>query len=318
MMMRTLGFWAIVAEALFVAQPGVAADPPKRLLLVTHSGGYMHDSVLVAERVLKEIGPSNGFEVTCWRYTADPDARVQVKRKVDGKEETAETSGLAAYSERFRATTGEQGKPGEEVTKAQCGRVNAQTLKNFDVVLFFTTGAKNQPPPPLTDSELKDLSEWVRNGGGFAATHCGSDTLYDTPYGELIGGYFDGHPWHQKIRLKVEDPNHPAAKGFTDGAEITDEMYQFRDPYSRGRLHVILSIDNASIDVNKDGVKRPDKDFAVAWCHEYGKGRVFYTSLGHRREVWRDPRFQEHLMGGLKWAAGVAPGDATPSAKLSR
>jgi type 1 glutamine amidotransferase len=301
--MRALLF---VSALLLAVCPNCFADARKQLLLVTHSGGFMHDSIHVAEQVLKEIGPKHGFEVTCWRYTADPDAMV------DGK------PALAAYSEKFRSTTGEKGKPGEEVTKAHCGRINAETLKKFDAVLFFTTGSKSAKPAPLTDDELKDLITWVKNGGAFAGTHCGTDTLYDTPYGELIGGYFDLHPWHQKIRLKVEDPKHPAAKGFTNGAEITDEMYQFKEPYSRDRLHIILSIDNESIDVNQSGVKRKDKDFAVAWCQEVGKGKVFYTSLGHRREVWRDPRFQEHLMGGLKWAVGLQPGDATPSSKLKK
>jgi type 1 glutamine amidotransferase len=302
--MRALS-WALAAALGMVTLPA-GADSPKRLLLVTHSGGFMHDSILVAEQVLKQIGPTNGFEVTCWRYTADP------QTVIDGK------PALAVYSDRFRKATGEQGKPGEEVTPANCGRINAESLKKFDAVLFFTTGSKKSPPPPLTDEELQDLIAWVKNGGAFAGAHCGTDTLYDTSYGDLIGAYFDLHPWHQKIRLKVEDPKHPAGQAFTDGAEITDEMYQFRDPYSRERLHIILSIDNTSIDLEQKNVKRKDKDFAVAWCHDYGKGRVFYTSLGHRRDVWRDPRFQAHLMGGLKWATGLLPGDATPSAKLPK
>jgi type 1 glutamine amidotransferase len=91
-------------------------------------------------------------------------------------------------------------------------------------------------------------------------------------------------------------------------------MYQFRSPYGRDRLHIILSINDDSIDVKKG--KRQDKDYAVSWCHDYGKGRVFYTSLGHRREVWRDPRFQKCLIGGLRWAVGMEQGDATPTAKL--
>ena len=72
-------------------------------------------------------------------------------------------------------------------------------------------------------------------------------------------------------------------------------------------------MDNSSIDVNKG--KRKDKDYAISWCHDYGKGKVFYTSLGHRKEVWKDERFQKHLLGGLKWATGVLPGDSTPSGK---
>jgi type 1 glutamine amidotransferase len=280
-----------------------SADPPKRLLLVTHSGGFMHDSIFVAEKILKEIGPKNGFEVTCWRYTADPDAMVNGK------------AALEAYSDRFRKTTGEKGQPGEAVTKANCGRINAETLKNFDVVLFFTTGSKKSQPAPLTDSELADLMAWVKNGGAFAGTHCGADTLYDTAYGDLLGAFFQTHPpGFQKIRVRVEDPKHPAAKGFTDGMEYEDEMYIFRDqPYSREKLHIILSMEKGSFNPEKG--KRADGDYAISWCQPYGKGRVFYTSLGHRREVWRDPRYQEHLMGGLKWAAGLLPGDSTPSDK---
>jgi type 1 glutamine amidotransferase len=257
----------------------------KRLLLVTDSGGFIHDSVGVAEQVLKEIGPKNAIEVTCWRFTREPDPKV-----------------LEKYSVEFRKRTG------LSVGPENCGRVNKESLKNFDAVLFFTTGN------PLTKEELADLQTWVKAGGAFTGTHCATDTLYNTSYGALVGGYFDGHPWHQKIKIKVEDPKHPAGAGFQTGDEITDEIYQFRDkPYSRDKLHIILSVDNSSIDVNKG--KRKDQDYAISWCHDYGKGKVFYTSLGHRKEVWKDERFQKHLLGGLKWATGVLPGDATPSGK---
>ncbi len=285
---------ALTLLAGFAAAAARAEDKgkAKRLLLVTDSGGFVHDSVALSEEVLKEIGPKHGFAVTCYRFTRDPDAKLP-----DGK------SALEDYSERFRKSTG------ATVGKENCGRVNAETLKNFDAVLFFTTGN------PLTKEELSDLIGWVKAGGAFAGTHCATDTLYGlTAYGELVGGYFDGHPWHQKVKLHVEDAHHPGAKGFKDGDEITDEIYQFRNaPYGRDRLHVILSIDNGSIDVKKG--KRADGDYAVSWCHEVGKGRSFYTSLGHRKEVWKDPRFQESLLGGLKWATGQAKGDATPSAK---
>lgn len=291
-------FLALVAAGLLVAV--APAAEPKRLLLVTHSGGFIHDSVAEAEKILKELGPKNGFTVTCFRFTNDPDAKVKVKRKVDGQETEVETTALEAYSTRFRASTG------EPVAKEQCGRINADTLAKFDAVLFFTTGN------PVNKEELTDLIGWVKKGGAFAGTHCATDTLYGTPYGELVGGFFDGHPWHQKIRLHVDDPKHAAARSFPEGSEITDEIYQFKDtPYSRARLHIILSLDNASIDVKKG--KRKDQDYAVAWCQQLGDGRSFYTSLGHRKDVWRDPRFQEHLLTGIKWALKQAEGDATPS-----
>jgi type 1 glutamine amidotransferase len=276
-----------------LALPASADDTNlKRLLLVTDSGGFIHDSVGLAEKTLKEIGPKNGFEVECFRFTRDPsNAKV-----------------FEEYAGRFRKTTG------VPVEKENCGRVNAETLKKFDCVLFFTTGN------PLNEQEVKDLVKWVKeDGGAVAGTHCGSDTLYpdknrpwQAAYGDLIGAYFDGHPWHQKIKVHVEDAKHAAGKGFKEGDEITDEIYQFRpEPYSRNKLHVILSVDNSSIDVKKG--KRADNDYAIAWCQEVGKGRTFYTSLGHRKEVWTDKRFQEHLFGGLNWAVKRAEGSATPS-----
>jgi type 1 glutamine amidotransferase len=288
--MRKLALLVATAMLVVVAfsSKALAADPSsknKRLLLVTDSGGFIHDSVGLAEDILKEIGPKNGFDVTCWRFTRNPDPQV-----------------LAKYSEEFRKRTGKTVEP------ENCGRINKDTLKNFDVVLFFTTGN------PLTKQELADLEAWVKAGGAFTGTHCATDTLYGTTYGALVGGYFDGHPWHQKIKIKVEDPKHPAAAGFHTGDEITDEIYQFRDtPYSREKLHIILSVDNSSIDVKKG--KRKDMDYAISWGQEYGKGKSFYTSLGHRKEVWKDPRFQKHLIGGLKWATGELKGDATPSGK---
>jgi type 1 glutamine amidotransferase len=278
----------VVAAGLFSLAAADDSPSKKRLLLVTDSGGFVHDSVGVAEEVLKEIGPQEGFSVTAWRFTRDPDPKV-----------------LEKYGAEFRKKTG------LTVGPENCGRINKETLKKFDCVLFFTTGN------PVNKEELADLIDWVKAGGAFAGTHCATDSLYkDTIYGELVGAYFDLHPWHQKIKVVVEDPKHPAAAGFTTGTEITDEIYQFAaKPYSREKLHVIMSVDNSSIDTNKKDVHRTDKDFAIAWCHEFGKGKSFYTSLGHRREVWKDPRFQQHLMGGLKWATGMVPGDATPSGK---
>jgi len=284
--------WTVCAFAF--AANAQDAKEKKRLLLVTDSGGFIHDSVGLAEKNLKELGPNYGFDVECFRFTRDPE----------------NTKVFDEYAERFRKVTG------VTVEKENCGRVNAETLKKFDVVLFFTTGN------PLDEHEVKDLVSWVKAGGAVAGTHCGSDTLYpdknrpwQAGYGDLIGAYFDGHPWHQKIKVKVEDPKHAAGMSFKEGDEITDEIYQFRaEPYSRGKLHIILSVDNSSIDVSKG--KRQDNDYAISWCQEIEKGRTFYTSLGHRKEVWDDKRFQDHLFGGLKWCVKRAEGSATPSAEV--
>lgn len=290
----------MLSAALLLGAPVFAEDkkpetplPVKKVLLVTHSRGFIHDSVGVAEEVLKKVGPKAGLEVTCFRYTNDP-------RENDGKV-------LAKYSDDFRKLTG------LTVAPENCGRIDKATLAKFDAVIFFTTGN------PLNEAEVADLVTWVKAGGALIATHCGSDTLYPNKdqkwaaaYGDLVGAYFDGHPWHQKIKLNVEDGKHAGAKGFKTGDEITDEIYQFRpEPYSRNKLHIVLSVDNSSIDIKKG--KRKDNDYAVAWCQQVEKGRTFYTSLGHRREVWNDPRFQEHLLGAINWTLNRAEGESAPT-----
>ncbi|VTS05762.1 ThuA domain-containing protein [Tuwongella immobilis] len=303
-MIRSLSRMLVVGLVLLtgISAGTVRAAEPKKLLLVTHSAGFVHDSVALSEEILKEIAPKYGFTVTCFRFTSDPDEKRTITETVDGKKVQKTITALEAYSQAFRRSTG------QTVTREQCGRVNAETLKQFDAVLFFTTGN------PLTKQELVDLTEWVKAGGAFAGTHCATDTLYGTSYGELIGAYFENHPWHQKIKLRVEDAAHAAAKGFREGDEITDEIYQFRaTPYSRDKLRIILSVDNSSIDVTKG--KRPDQDYAIAWVQSVGKGKVFYTSLGHRKDVWKDARFQQHLFGGLNWTVSNAPGSSEPSGK---
>lgn len=193
-------------------------------------------------------------------------------------------------------------------SKEDCQKVTPLTLKQYDGIFFYTTG--NMPFPKETK---KALLEFVKSGKGFIGVHSATDTYYNIPeYGEMIGGYFDGHPWHQKVTIKVEDMKHPATRPLGKSFEITDEIYQFRHPWSRGRVRVLMSLDNSSVDTDKEGVKRLDKDFALAWVRTYGKGRVFYTALGHREEVWQDERFQEHLLKGIRWALGDLPGDATP------
>jgi type 1 glutamine amidotransferase len=175
-----------------------------------------------------------------------------------------------------------------------------ERLAQVDVVFFFTTGDL-----PLDEAQRKALLAFVQDGGGFAGAHCAADTFYGFPaYAEMLGGTFDGHPWNEEVGVRVEDPMHPATRHLGASFAIADEIYQFRAPYDRERLHVLLSLDPRSVDLEHPEVRRSDGDFALAWCRSFGKGRVFYTALGHRPEVWADRRFQDHLVGGLVWAAG--------------
>ena len=188
-----------------------------------------------------------------------------------------------------------------EVTATQdCSVLSGDGLKPYDAVVFYTTGEL-----PISDAQKAAFLDFIRSGKGFVGIHSATDTFYKWPeYGELIGGYFDQHPWHQEVAINVEDQRHPATHHLARTFKITDEIYQFKD-FSRRRVHVLLSVDVNSVDLNKPAVHRTDKDFALAWSRNYGKGRVFYTALGHRPEVWQDERFQQHLLGAVRWVMGL-------------
>lgn len=161
--------------------------------------------------------------------------------------------------------------------------------------------------------------DFVRNGKGLIGVHSSTDCLYKWPeYGKIIGGYFDGHPWNEEVRVKLDDPGHPLLKGFK-GLDFTiaDEIYQFRN-YSRDSLRVLMSLDVTKTDMTKDSIKRTDSDFAVAWIHEYGKGRVSYFSLGHRKEIFWTPAILQCYLDGIQYALGDLPADAPPSSKLKK
>ena len=185
---------------------------------------------------------------------------------------------------------------------------NAKNLDFFDAVVFYTSGELE-----LDEEQKAALLSFVRDDGkGFLGAHSATDTLYQwAEYGELIGGYFDQHPWHEEVRVRVEDHEFPATRHFPRSFELTDEIYQFRN-YSRDRVRVLLSLDTTSVDMTKRNVRRTDGDFALAWVRSYGKGRVFYSALGHRETVWDHPGMQRMWVEAVKWATGMTAGDATP------
>ena len=177
--------------------------------------------------------------------------------------------------------------------------LTAATLDRFDAVVFYTTGEL-----PMRDDQKAALLAYVGGGGGFVGVHSATDTFYDWPdYLALIGGYFDGHPWRQEVAVRVEDQTHLSTRHLEASFRIDDEIYQFRQ-WSRDAVDVLLSLDVASVDLLAPGIKRTDRDFALAWTRQEGAGRVFYTALGHRPEVWDDARFQRHLLEGIRWAMG--------------
>lgn len=188
------------------------------------------------------------------------------------------------------------------------------SLARFAAVVFYTTGEL-----PLGATGCESLFTFVRGGGGFVGLHSATDTLHGVAdYGALLGARFDGHPWHEPVRIVVEDRAHVAVAHLELGFEITDEIYQFRSPYAREDVHVLLSLDLASVDVRREGVRRTDGDFALAWTRPFGAGRVFYTALGHGENVWADPRYRDHVIGGVRYATRTAPARAWNEKDVAR
>lgn len=177
-----------------------------------------------------------------------------------------------------------------------CAAISRDGLARYDALVFMTTGEL-----PISPEGRTALVEWIAGGKAFVGIHCATDTLYEDPgYQALIGGTFDGHPWADvEVRVRVEDAQHPAVKHLAPSFGIVDEIYQFRN-FRRHPVHVLLSLEPGGFDASLG--KRSDGDYAIAWARAWGEGRVFYTALGHRLEVWKDERFQRLLLEGLAWA----------------
>jgi type 1 glutamine amidotransferase len=186
----------------------------------------------------------------------------------------------------------------QAATTHRCESVSAASLEQADVLVFATTGAL-----PFDDAQKAAILSFVRDGKGFFGIHNATDTCYEwAEYGQMIGGYFNGHPWTQEVGVIVEDRAHPATCTLPEKFRVFDEIYTMKS-WDRSKTHVLMRLDNDSIDLAKGN--RQDHDYALGWCHPYGRGRVIYTALGHPDDLWHQPWFQGHIEGCLKWAGGL-------------
>jgi type 1 glutamine amidotransferase len=171
-----------------------------------------------------------------------------------------------------------------------------QSLDRYPVVVFLNTSGT-----VLDEGQRAALLSYVDNGGGFVGVHCAAGTEPDWPaYEELLGARFERHPEVQPATIRVEDPTHPATESLPQPWEHVDEWYDFR-ANPRPYVQVLLTVDEASYRGGGMG-----EDHPIAWCRPYGRGRSFYTALGHTNESYVDPTFRAHLAGGIRWAAGQA------------
>ena len=259
------------------------------------------------------------LSIPAWTQGQPPKKKLLAIGEVKGFEHDSVSHGLATL-EKLGRQTGLWDTyirtDNELLTKQKLAAGNAKNLDFFDAVIFYTTGDLG-----LTDQQKKDLISFVHDDGkGFLGIHSATDTYYNWPeYGEMVGGYFNEHPWGQvHCTIRTEDKSFPATAHFPASFPFYDEMYQFKEPYSRDKLRVLMSIDPASVDLSNPRVHRTDQDFAVTWVHNYGKGRVFYSSLGHRDEVWDLPDIQKMWIEGVKWVMGMTEGNVTPHPKPAK
>jgi len=201
--------------------------------------------------------------------------------------------------------------------------LQAESLKQYDAVyLNNNVGTTNDVfgTPELRQGFLA----YVSNGGGVVASH---GTSVASPkwkeFGELLGASGASHrESDEKAIVHVEDPDHPITRAFGGKSfELMDEFYRFQAPFSRERLRVLLTVDSASIDKQQGRCygrcSREDGDYAVAWIRQEGKGRVFYTALGHNPDLFWDPAMLEMFLAGTQYALGDLDADATPKARNS-
>lgn len=274
---------ALPAAAQAQAAPPTAAAPgarppwrdpyagQKKVLIIgdLHTGNQIaHDSVSHAMATLEQLGRKSGAYVAFLRT----DTQWVTK---------GETWGTGDY-----AKGGRRQAPG-------------RNLDYFDAVVFYTNGDLD-----LSDSQKADLLAFVHEDGkGFVAVHTATATASKWPeYGEMVGGYFDDHPWGIfDAPVIVEEPDFPAMKHLPKSFTFRDEMYQYMTPYSREKVDVLARLDASKLDLTNKRVHRTDGDFPIAWVKTYGKGRVFSSTIGHPDAAWDDPRAQTMYLEAIKW-----------------
>jgi len=188
---------------------------------------------------------------------------------------------------------------------------DAANLAAYDAVVFNNTTRLTFPD----DAKKQALLEFVRGGKGIVGIHAATDSFYDWPEAAaMIGGLFSGHPWGGggTWAVKIDEPDHVLTKAFGGkGFKLQDEIYQFKDPYTRADRRVLLSLDLSDPATGGKG-GRADKDYAVSWIKTVGQGRAFYCSLGHASNVFQVPDILKYYLDGIQYALGDLAADATP------
>lgn len=209
-------------------------------------------------------------------------------------------------------------------------------LEKFDVVMFYTSGdllsVGEDKFPAMTAAGKQALLDWVAAGHGFVGVHSGGDTFHSLetgggnptdranrykvhgadsdPFILMLGGEFINHGAQQVAKVRVVDPKFPGCSAVGDVWECKEEWYSLKE--FAPDQHALLVLVTAGM----EGVDYQRPDFPLAWARPHQKGRVWYNAMGHREDIWDNPKFQEMLVGGIAWAGRRVDADVSPNLKL--
>lgn len=285
----TLAGSLIVGAMLGASMLATSAQAvPKKVLVVTTTLGFRHSSIPTAERIINQLGEKSGAFTVEYARVNPEDAQFK----------------------------GPDGKPDNQKVHAAIKEVLAEkmspeALKNYDAVIFANTTGDL----PLPDEQA--FLDWIKSGKGFVGMHSAADTFHHFDgYLDMVGAEFKQHEAQVQVEPIDQDPDCPACRHLPANWKVFDEIYQFKN-FDPAKVHGLLTLD-----------KHPNNGtpgiYPISWCKEYGKGRVFYTSLGHREDVWdpnwpdrKNPKevaeaYQEHILNGIKWAVGLEQWNAKP------
>lgn len=191
-------------------------------------------------------------------------------------------------------------------------RLDADALAAGGVLGLFTIGET-----PWSGPQRQAMLEGLRSGRlGVLALHSATDACASwAEYGDIVGARFDGHPWTTDFEVEVVDASHPATAHLPGRWPWRDEVYLFRS--LRADARVLLQVADGQLDMGAPGARKPECGFPLAWCFAEGRGRVFYTSLGHFPHAWEQPTYLRHVAGGLAWVLDALrpdnPGPGSPT-----
>ena len=328
----TTGAFAVALASSHAAAAAPAKKAKKHVLVVTTTTGFRHySSIALAREVIAKLGDDNGLwetdlaDVDTVLYTDADHARAEADRD-KGNPEKAEARKQA------------EDKLSTAIKTVLAEKMSVAAMKKYDTIIFANTTGELPLPDP------QGFLDYIKAGHGFAAMHAGGDTFHTwatpyegkdkgapTPYVQMLGGEFETHHAQSENELTIRDPDFPAMKPVVEAGKNGTQssvdthkntmpmggtkwktfeetyIYKNNDP---SKVHVLLDIDHYPNDQSPDAGK-PGQHL-IAWSKMYGKGRIFYTALGHRDEMWRDAIYQQHILGGIKFALGLAKGSTTP------